>query len=180
MYFKLHVDQLKDDFAKSNPHLTLDLNNTDDIIARHSAFLDELKVNFSSALGKERMYHRPCGFLNDQQIWLVGVLMKYFETSVLRFNHRDFMAAMRQDLGPILGELGLWILRCRLDEAKAAKNAELKKKLQVMIDLVEKYMETGLDVLEQEKKYHFINKYSPKKCPEQQVTRDSIKHIYSW
>jgi hypothetical protein len=71
---------LKEDFAKGNPHLTLDLNDTDDITARHNAFMDELKVNFSSALSKERLYHRPCGFLNDQQIWLVGVLMKYFET----------------------------------------------------------------------------------------------------
>lgn len=34
-----------------------------------------------------------------------------------------------------------------------------------MIDLVEKYMESGTDVLGLEKKYNFINKYSPKKCP---------------
>ena len=66
MYFKLHVDTLKDEFAKNNPHLTLDMSDTDDINARHTAFCDELKVNFSSALGKDRMYHRPCGFLNDQ------------------------------------------------------------------------------------------------------------------
>lgn len=64
-YFSLHVDALKDTFSKNNPHLTLDLNNNDDIKARHNAFVDELKVNFSSALGKDRMYHRPCGFLND-------------------------------------------------------------------------------------------------------------------
>jgi len=90
------------------------------------------------------------------------------------------MRAIRLDLGPVLGDLGLWVLRCKLDEAKAAKDNELKKKLQVMIDLVEKYMESGTSVLEQEKKYNFINKYGPKKCPDQQIKRDSIKHLYSW
>lgn len=35
-----------------------------------------------------------------------------------------------------------------------------------MIDIVEKYLESGQDLLEQEKKYNFINKYSPKKCPD--------------
>jgi len=88
-----------------------------------------MKGNFSAALGRDRMYHRPCGFLNDQQIWLVGVLMQYLLSNVLRFNHSDFMKAIRQDLGPVLGDLGLWALRCKLDEAKAAKDNELKKKL---------------------------------------------------
>lgn len=44
-----------------------------DIKNMHQAMISELKVNFSTALGKDRMYHRPCGFLNDQQIWMVGV-----------------------------------------------------------------------------------------------------------
>lgn len=84
----------------------------------------------------------------------------------MRFDHKDFLKALRMDLGPVLGDLGLWVLKCKQDEAKAAKDNELKKKLQVMIDIVEKYLESGLDVLSQEKKYHFVNKYSPKKCPD--------------
>jgi len=64
-FFNVHIDSLKDEFAKNNPHLTLDMNNTGDINARHVAFCDEMKVNFSGALTKDRMYHRPCGFLND-------------------------------------------------------------------------------------------------------------------
>lgn len=105
------------------------MNNTEDIVARHNAFIDEMKGNFSAALGKDRLHHRPCGFLNDQQIWLVGVLMQYFLTSVLRMDHKDFLKALRIDLGPVLGDLGLWILKCRQDEAKVAKDTELKKKL---------------------------------------------------
>ena len=64
-YFKLHIDLLKNEFATNNPHLTLDMSNTDDINARHVAHCDEMKVNFGAALGKDRMYHRECGFLND-------------------------------------------------------------------------------------------------------------------
>jgi len=79
VYFKRHIGVLKSEFSKSNPHLTLDLANEDDIYARHTAWMDELKVNFAGALGKDRLYHRPCGFLNDQQIWLVGVLVSYFQ-----------------------------------------------------------------------------------------------------
>jgi len=37
----------------------------------------------------------------------------------------------------------------------------------VAIELIEKFNESGLEILNQEKKYHFINKYSPKKCPDQ-------------
>ena len=57
------------------------------------------------------------------------------------------MRALRIDLGPVLGDLGLWALKCKQDEAKAAKDNELKKKLQVLIDLVEKYLEGGEDLL---------------------------------
>lgn len=49
-----------------------------DILNIHDAEIEEMKVNFSTALGKDRLYHRPCGFLNDQQIWLLGVLLNYF------------------------------------------------------------------------------------------------------
>lgn len=73
---------------------------------------------------------------------------------------------MKVDLGVVLGDMGLWALKCKQDQAKENKNMELKKKLQVIIDLVEKYMETGFDVLNNEKKYNFINKFGPKKEPE--------------
>ena len=39
----------------------------------HDAEFAEMKVAFSGALTKDRMYQRPCGFINDQQIWMLGV-----------------------------------------------------------------------------------------------------------
>lgn len=47
-------------------------------------------------------------------------------------------------------------------------------------ELIEKYLESGLDVLKEEKKYNFINKFGPKKCPDMQIKRDEVKHLYSW
>ena len=41
-------------------------------------------------------------------------------------------------------------------------------------------MENKFEVLGEQKKYDFINKFGPKKFPELQVARESIKHIYSW
>jgi hypothetical protein len=49
--------------------------------------------------------------VTDQQIWLIGVLMKYFLKQVMHFEHEDFLTALKIDLGPLLGETGLWALR---------------------------------------------------------------------
>lgn len=32
--------------------------------------------------------------------------------------------------------------------------------------MIEKYVENGMDVLGQEKKYNFMNKFGAKKCPD--------------
>ncbi len=53
-------------------------------------------------------------------------------------------------------------------------------KARVAIDLVNKYLETGFDVLGQIKKYESSNRFNPKKMPERQVKRADIKFIYSW
>ena len=37
-------------------------------------------------------------------------MRKYFIKSVLHFNHADFMKAMKLDIGPLLGDVGLWVL----------------------------------------------------------------------
>jgi len=42
---------------------------------------------------------------------MVGVLVKYFVKNVLHFNHTDFITALRVDLGPVLGETGLWAFK---------------------------------------------------------------------
>ena len=50
---------------------------------------------------------------------------------------------------------------------KEIKDNELKRKVAVCTDIIEKLLENGFDVLGIEKKYNFINKYGPKKCPDQ-------------
>lgn len=70
-----------------------------------------MKNDFSASLAKDRLYHLPCGFINDQQIWMLGVSINYMVNNVLRFDHKDFLKAMRVDLGPVLGHTGLWALR---------------------------------------------------------------------
>ena len=97
---------------------------------------------------------------------MLGVNVNYFLNSVLRFDHKDFIKAMKVDLGPILGNTGLWALRCLSNHAKEVKDMDLKKKAAVATELIEKFLESGFDVLGEEKKYNFINKFGPKKCPE--------------
>ena len=65
-FFKDNYDVLAPIFVKEK-NLALEINDTtkQDIVNIHNANIDELKVNFSAALGKDRIYHRPCGFCND-------------------------------------------------------------------------------------------------------------------
>ena len=44
----------------------------------HEAMINEQKDTFMAALGKDRMYKRACGSVTDQQIWMIGVLLKYY------------------------------------------------------------------------------------------------------
>lgn len=99
---------------------------------------------------------------------------------VLRFDHVDFLKAVKQDIGPILGDTGMWALKLQQDACKNAGNKDEAKKIGVAIDLVQNYMDNNLTVLSQEKKYNFINKFGPKKCPDQQIKRSSIDIHYSW
>lgn len=66
-YFKEHYDLLAPIYVK-NKNLPVEVKDETkkDILNMHDAFINELKVNFSTALSKDRMYHKPCGFLNDQ------------------------------------------------------------------------------------------------------------------
>jgi len=66
-YFKANYDELAPLFVKQKS-LPIEINESTkkDIMNMHEAMISELKIAFSAALGKERLYHRPCGFLNDQ------------------------------------------------------------------------------------------------------------------
>jgi hypothetical protein len=65
-FFLENYSELAPVYVKSkNLPVEVNADNEKDIKNMHQAYISELKVNFSSALGKDRMYHRPCGFLND-------------------------------------------------------------------------------------------------------------------
>lgn len=111
--FKDNFDELSPVFLnkKSQQNNTLiDKSNSQDVLKLHEAYVNEMKTSFSQALGKDRLYQRPTGFMQDQNIWMIGVLTRYFIKQVLHFDHADFMKAMKEDVNPILGELGLWVL----------------------------------------------------------------------
>lgn len=112
-YFKENYDVLAEHFIKTKKGQDADPSKEvkQEVINLHEAHVNELKTNFMAALGRDRMYKRPCGSVTDQQIWMIGVLAKYMIKSVLHFNHSDFISALRVDLGPILGETGLWALK---------------------------------------------------------------------
>jgi MYND finger len=116
----------------------------------------------------------------DQQIWMVGVLSKYFVNQVLRFNHQDFMRALRQDLAPLLGEMGMWVLTNYANRQQEKGKTEKRKMALVCVDIIKKYIEEGYDYLGKEGKYNLINKFGPKKCPAQQIHREHLPFLYSW
>ena len=97
---------------------------------------------------------------------MVGVQLEFMASQAIRFSHKDFLKSLILDLGPILGDLGLWSLKCLQDVAKEKKDNDLKKRLAVCIEIVEKYLENGTDTLGDEKKYNFMNKFGPKKFPD--------------
>jgi len=47
---------------------------------------------------------------------MIGVLLKYFVKYVMHFDHLDFLRAIRTDLGPLLGDTGLWALKNYLNK----------------------------------------------------------------
>jgi TPR repeat protein len=178
-YFKENFDVLKPVFAeiRAPPAEMTDRKQIENL---HDAYLNEMQETFSAKLGKDRMYQRAAGFVTDQQIWMIGVLMKYFLRKVMHYSHDDFMTAFKVDLGPLLGESGLWALRNYELRMKEAGKEDKKKKARNAIDLITEYLENGWDNLGKLTKYNLKNRYGPKKLPDQAVERTSVKHIYAW
>lgn len=81
-------------------------------------------------------------------------------------DHLDFQKAMKTDVNIILGSLGQWAIKNHIDLAKESGDKEEKKIYQTISDLIEKYLENSWETLGIEKKYNFLNKYGPKKCPD--------------
>lgn len=180
-FFTENYDVLAPAFiALKKPPSTVDQSKQTEISNMHEAYVNELKTTFTNALGKDRMYMRPCGYVTDQQIWMIGVLMKYMLKHVLHFSHSDFLQAMRIDLGPLLGDTGLWALKNYQSYQGEKGNEDKKKKARVCIELITNYLENGLDVLSKEAKFNLVNRYGPKKQPTLKQARADIPILYSW
>ena len=127
-YFKENYDELAPVFLETKKPNGITVENKNEVQNLHDAYVKEIQDSFMAALARDRMYKRPCGSVTDQQIWMIGVLMKYLLKHVLRFNHKDFMVAVKVDLGPLLGDTGLWALK-NYQTYQAEKGNEEKKKM---------------------------------------------------
>ena len=79
LLFKENYDELAKVFIDNKkPSALIDKDNKQEVENLHEAYVNEMKNSFSQALNKDRLYHRPAGFLQENQIWMVGVLSKYF------------------------------------------------------------------------------------------------------
>lgn len=67
----------------------------------------------------------------------------------------------------MLGEMGLWTLNNYAIRAKEKGKLEKSRMAKVAVEIVKKYLENEFDYLGKEQKYYLINKYGPKKSPDQ-------------
>lgn len=73
-YFRQHFDKLAPTFVKERKvPMELSEENKEDICKMHDAYINEMRTDFSGALGKDRLYHNAAGFVKDQLSWLIGV-----------------------------------------------------------------------------------------------------------
>ena len=140
--FKDHYDEIAPSFlSEKKPSALVNKDNKQEVINIHEAYVHEMKNSFSNALNKDRLYFRPAGFLKDTQIWMIGVLRKYLTKDVIRFNHSDFIKAIKLDLGPLLGEVGIWTLTNYCNRQKEKGKTEKRKEGLVALELIKSYLE---------------------------------------
>lgn len=109
--FRDSYDELVQTFITTKkPSAMVDKDNRKEVENLHDAYVNEMKTSFSQALGKDRLYLRPCGFVQDNQIWMIGVQSKYFIKTVLHFDHADFIKAIKLDIPSVLGDVGVWVV----------------------------------------------------------------------
>lgn len=109
----------------------------------------------------------------------MGVLTKYATKKVLHFNHNDFMMALRADLTPLLGNTGLWVIKNYMTRQTEKGNEEKKKRARTVLDIIQNYLDNGMTQLSRLNKFNMMNKFGPKKMPDQVVKR-SDQILYSW
>ena len=110
-FFSKNYEELSQVFIEDKkPPSLVNTEDKKEVSNMHEAYINELRTTFSAALTNDRLYHRPAGFIQDNQIWLLGVQTKHFIKEVLHYEHSDFIKAIKQDLGPMISDIGLWAL----------------------------------------------------------------------
>lgn len=65
-YFRDNYDILAPNFIKQRkPDADPAKETKQEVLNMHEAFINEQKTNFMAALGRDRMYKRPCGSVTD-------------------------------------------------------------------------------------------------------------------
>jgi TPR repeat protein len=179
-FFKKNIDVLKDTFLQRKHSEELKLDSNDEIQNLHDAYTNDLMSKFTDAMRKDQLYKRATAYMTDGLIWMMKVLKNYMVESVLRFDHQDFLIAMRDDIPPLISEVGVWLFNTGITREKELGNKEQTKKLKICLDIIKKILDKGIEYFEKEGKYHLMNKYSPKKCPDQHIKRQDVKFLYSY
>lgn len=179
-FFKKNIAVLKDQFIKRKNYEELKLDADEEIQNLHDAYSNELMSRFSNAMRKDQLYKRATSYMTDGLIWMLKVLKLYMVDTVLRFDHADFLKAVTDDVPPLVSEVGIWILENSIVREKELGNTERMKQYKTCLDIVKKIMDKGIDYFSKEGKYHLMNKFSPKKCPDHHIKRSGIKFLYSF
>jgi len=178
-FFKDNLEVLKPAFLERKKITTIDKD--EEVLNLHDAYVNENLSKFEEAMKKDMLYENATAFMNNGMIWLMKVLKMYFADSVLRFNHADFLIAVKEDLPPLFSNVGIWIMENWLARTKElGGNKDLEKRIKTCLDITKKINDKGIEYFEKESRYHLLNKYSPKKCPEEAVARSSIEKLYSF
>lgn len=179
-FFKKNIDALKDTFLQRKHNEELKIDSNEEIQNLHDAYTNELMSKFTDAMRKDQLYKRATAYMTDGLIWMMKVLKNYMVESVLRFDHQDFLVAVRDDIPPLISEVGVWLFNSGIVREKELGNKEQTKKMKICLDIIKKILDNGIEYFEKEGKYHLMNKYSPKKCPDQHIKRQDVKFLYSY
>ena len=160
------------------------IDSDEEIINLHDAYVSEMSTKFANAMRKDQLYKRATAFMTDGMVWMMKVLKIYMVDTVLHYNHKDFLAALEEDIPPMLSEVGIWIIEVAMMREKELGNKDRMKKYRTCLDIIKKIVDDkgnfSIEYFQKEGKYHLNNKYSPKKCPELAKSRLEVKFPYSY
>lgn len=179
-FFKKNTEALKDHFLKRKHYEELKLDSDEEVQNLHDAYTNEMMNKFTNAMRKDQLYKRATAYMTDGLIWMMRVLKLYMTDTVLRFDHQDFLKAVRDDIPPLISEVGIWLFEVAIVREKELGNKERVKQYKTCLDIIKKILDKGIDYFSKESKYHLMNKFSPKHCPDQHKRRQDVKFLYSY